>query len=194
MKYLLAIPSFLLLFSINSALAEDGIIIQLTTVYAEASSSSDRVGRIEAGTRVSVIERQGGWKLIFSDQKSLTGWVRSYRVRSGYYAEAPKVESESDSRGFLAGLASFSRKASSFFGLGGSDASPNNDRTATIGVRGLSEEEIRSAVPDFEELEKLDQYASETQRMPAFSSEGQLAARQVAHFEEIKPKREKNEK
>ena len=194
MKYLLAISTILLLFSITPALAEEGIIIQLAPVYAEASSTSDRVGRIEAGTRVNVLERQGGWKSIFSDKKSMTGWVRSYQVRSGYYAEAPKVESESDSRGFLAGLASFSRKASSFFGLGGSDGGGNNDRTATIGVRGLSEEEIKDAIPDFEELKKLDQYASETQRMPAFSSEGQLAARQVAYFVETKPERKKNEK
>ncbi len=194
MKNLLAVSSMLLLFSITSALAEEGIIIQLAPVYAEASSASDRVGRIEAGTKVSVFERQGGWKLIFSDQKSLTGWVRSYQVRSGYYAEAPKVESDSDSRGFLAGLASFSRQASSFFGLGGSNANQNNDRTATIGVRGLSEEEIKNAVPDFEELEKLNQYASDTRRVSAVSSEGQLGARQVAYFVETKPIKEKNEK
>jgi hypothetical protein len=193
-KSLLAVSTMLLLCSMTSALAEEGIIIQLAPVHAEASSTSDRVGRLEAGTKVSVFERQGGWKLIFSDQKSLTGWIRSHHVRSGYYAEAPKVESEPDSRGFLGGLASFSRSASSFFGLGGSDATPNTDMTATIGVRGLSEEEIKTAVPDFEELEKLNRFASDTQRMSAFASEGQLATSHVAYFEEIKPTKEKNEK
>ena len=194
MKNLLAISTMLLLCSMTSALAEEGIIIQIATVYAEASSTSDRVGSIEAGTKVSLFERQGGWKLVFSDQKSLTGWVRSHQVRSGYYAEAPRVESKSDSRGFLGGLASFSRSATSFFGLGGSDETYNTDGTATIGIRGLSEEEIKTAVPDFEELEKLNRFASDSQRMSAFGSDGQLTTRQVAYFEEINPKKEKNEK
>ena len=157
----------------------------MSTVYSSASSASEQVARIEAGAKVNVFERQGGWKLIFSDQKALTGWVRSYQVRSGYYAETPTVETETDSRGFLAGLASFSRKASSFFGAGNSTGS---SQTATIGVRGLSEEEIRTAVPDFEELEKMHEYASYTQRMPAFSGVGHLAARQVTHLRAVLPK------
>lgn len=184
MKNSLAISVFLLFFSATLALAEDGVMIRMSTVYSSASSASEQVARIEAGARVSVFERQGGWKLIFSDQKALTGWVRSYQVRSGYYAETPTVEAKTDSRGFLAGLASFSRKASSFFGAGDSTGST---QTATIGVRGLSEEEIRTALPDFEELEKMHAYASNTQRMSAFSSGGQLAARPVAHLKAVQP-------
>jgi hypothetical protein len=61
-------------------------------------------------------------------------------------------------------------------------------------VRGLSEEEIKNAVPDFEELEKLNQYVSDTQRVSTFSSEGQLAVRRVDYFEEVKPEKVKNEK
>jgi hypothetical protein len=180
MKYLLTFLLPLLLFCpTNSALAEEGIIVQMSTVYDKASSRSDRVARIEAGAKVSVFERQGGWKLIFSNEKALTGWVRSYQVRSGYYVETPAVENETDSRGFLAGLASFSRKASSFFGGGKSNTST---QTATIGVRGLSEEEIRTALPDFEELEKMHQHASNAQRMSAFSRDGKLVTNQIAHL------------
>jgi len=183
MKRLLNITIFLLLFSIIPVSAEEGIIIRMSTVYSKANSSSDRVARIGAGGEVNIFERQGGWKLIFSNEKALTGWVRSYQVRSGYYTEAPVVENKTDSRGFLARLASFSRKASSFFGAG---SSTGNTQTATIGVRGLSEEEIRSAVPDFEELEKMHQHASNLQRMPAFSSDGKLVARRIAHLRAIK--------
>ena len=155
----------------------------MSTVYDKASSRSDRVGRIEAGAKVSVFERQGGWKLIFSDEKALTGWVRSYQVRSGYYTETPTLDHKTDSRGFLAGLASFSRKASSFFGGGKSNTS---SQTATIGVRGLSEEEIRSALPDFEELNKMHQLASNAQRMSAFSRDGKLVTSQIAHLKPVK--------
>ena len=178
----------LLLVTIASALAEEGMIIRMSTVYSQANSASDQVARIEAGARVSVFERQGGWKLIFSDAKALTGWVRSYQVRSGYYAEAPKVEVEPDSRGFLSGLASFSRKASSFFSTGKSGA---NNRTATIGVRGLSEEEIKTAVPDFEELKKMQQFAGNTQRNAVFSEDGRLTAIPVTHLKTVQSGNEK---
>ena len=189
MKNLLIFITTLLFCWITSAPAEEGMIIRMSTVYNKASSTSAQVALIEAGSKVSVFERKGGWKLIFSDQKSLTGWVRSYQVRSGYYAEAPAVKTEADSRGFLSGLASFSRKASSFFG--GGSATTNNSGTATIGIRGLSEEEIRTAVPDFKELEKMHRYASNTQRMPTFSGDGQLVARPITHLVEIKPEKGK---
>ena len=170
MRHLLTISlSLLLICLVTPVLADEGIIIRMSAVYDKASSSSRQVAQIEAGSRVSVFERQGGWKLIFSDEKALTGWVRSYQVRSGSYTETPKVETKPDSRGFLAGLASFSRKASSFFGGGNSTSSA---KTATIGVRGLSEEEIKSAVPDFKELGKMALFASSNDRMPAFGDGG----------------------
>ncbi len=189
MKISLTLSLILLLFyPMTPVSAEQGIIIRMSAVYDRASTTSQRVAQIEAGSRVSVFERKGGWKLIFSDEKALTGWVRSYQVRSGSYVEAPTVETKSDSRGFLAGLASFSRKASSFFGVGDS---PSSTKTATIGVRGLSEEEIKSAVPDFEQLGKMAGYASSTERMPGFSGDGQLIVRQVDYLVEIDLKKDK---
>jgi uncharacterized protein YgiM (DUF1202 family) len=191
MKNLFIISTVLLLCLNTPASADDGMIIRISTVFSKTSTASDPVAQIAAGTKVSVLERQGGWKLIFSYEKALTGWVRSYQVRSGYYAQSPAVQTEPDSRGFLAGLATFSRKASGFFGIGESEA---NNNTATIGVRGLSEEEIRTAVPDFEELNKMHQFASSTKRVATFSVNGQLAARQVAHLEVIKPVKSKRKK
>ena len=182
MKNVLVLTLALLINWTASALAEDGLMVRTSTVYAKASGVSDQVGSIEAGSKVSIFERQGGWKLIFSDQRSLTGWVRSYQVRTGGYATNPKVSTETDSRGFLGGLASFSRMASSFFSSSGSDA---NNRTATIGVRGLSEEEIKAAVPDFDELEKMHQFASNLDRLSSFSDDGQLTPRQVTYLREV---------
>ena len=159
--------------------AEEAIVVRLATVYAKASSASDQLTRIEAGSKVQVFERKGGWKQIFSDQKSIIGWVRSYQVRTVYSGFTPEIKTEPDSRGFLSGLASFSRKASSFFRT--SDAG-GSARTATIGIRGLSEEEIKKARPDLEELDKMQQFASSSTRMPGFTKEGQLVARTIAHF------------
>ncbi|MFV2031408.1 MAG: hypothetical protein ACC663_02835 [Gammaproteobacteria bacterium] len=159
--------------------AEEAIVVRLATVYDKANSVSDQVGRIEAGSKVVVFERQGGWKQIFSDQKSIIGLVRSYQVRTVYSDSTPEIKTEPDSRGFLSGLASFSRKASSFFG---SSATSSSTRTATIGIRGLSEAEIRGARPDLQELNRMKQFASSSTRMPGFTREGQLVARIIAHF------------
>ncbi len=178
-KALLAI----LLFSVAIPLvAEEAIVVRLSPVYDKASSASEQVGRIEAGSKVEVFERKGGWKQIFSEQKSIIGWVRSYQVRTVYSGFKPEIKTEPDSRGLLSGLASFSRMASSFFGS--SNNSSGSARTATIGVRGLSEEEIRGAKPNLEELNKMQQFASNSTRMPGFTKEGQLLARSVVHFRE----------
>jgi hypothetical protein len=125
------------------------------------------------------MSRQGGWKEIFSDQESIVGWVRSYQVRAAESAPVIQDESASDSRGFLAGLTSFSRKASSFFK---SDDRNTSSGTATIGVRGLSEEEIKTAQADFVEFEKMKQFASSRQRAASFSRQGGLTAIKVPHI------------
>ncbi len=179
MKYLRVLLGIFLIALTTPIVAEEAIVVRLSTVYDKASSVSDQVTRIEAGSKVEVFERKGGWKQIFSEQKSIIGWVRSYQVRTVYSGPTPEIRTQPDSRGFLSGLASFSRKASSFFGS--SDTS-GSARTATIGVRGLSEEEIKGAKPDLEELDKMQQFASSSTRMPGFTKEGQLVARSVTHL------------
>lgn len=163
---------------------EQGVVVRLAPVHASASVSSDRIGQLSAGTRVSLFSREGGWQEIFSEDPALTGWVRIYQVRGGSYAAQPQVvEKAEDSRGFLAGLASFSRKASGYFTQ---DSGTTSSGTATIGVRGLSESEIKSAKADFEELEKMEKFASKTRRMGRFTSEGELQASQVPYISGFK--------
>ncbi len=158
---------------------EQGVVVRNAAVYADASSVSRRLGKIGAGANVSIFSRRGGWKEIYSEEKSLIGWVRSYQVREGDYAPAVKTEAKSDSRGFLSGLATLSRKASSFFKT---DTGSTSSGTATIGVRGLSEAEIKSAVADFEELEAMKQFASNARRATKFAGKGRLKAKKVAHI------------
>ena len=158
---------------------EAGVIVRDAPVYATADSAARQVGKIGAGTRVNIFSRQGGWEEIFAEQQNLVGWVRSYQVRGGEYAPGIEADAETDSRGFLSGLAAFSRKASRFFST---SSQSSNSGTATIGVRGLSEEEINSAKPDLVELRKMQGYASNPQRMARFQLEGQLSANQVKHL------------
>ena len=169
----------LLLFLTIPLNAEQAIVVRLATVYDKPSSVSEQITRIVAGSEVEIFERQGGWKQIYSEQKSVIGWVRSYQVRTVYSESVPEIKTEPDSRGFLSGLAAFSRRASSFFST--SDSS-RSTRTATIGIRGLSEEEIKEAKPNLVELEKMQQFASSLARMTDFTREGKLIALEIAHF------------
>ena len=159
--------------------SESGVIVRDAPVYADADSAATQVGRIGAGTRVNIFSRKGGWEEIFAEQEDLVGWVRSYQVRGGDYAPGIETGAQTDSRGFLSGLAAFSRKASRFFSSGGQGS---NSSTATIGVRGLSEEEINSAKPDPAEFEKMQGYSSNQQRMTRFQLEGRLSANQIKHL------------
>lgn len=159
--------------------AEDGVIIRASTVYTKADSRSDSIGSLPAGSTVNVFSRNGGWKEVFSEKQNLIGWVRSYQVREGLVKSEIKDEPE-DSRGFLSGLVSLSRRATGFFG--GDDDNAGSSRTATIGVRGLSEEEIKASKPDLQELKKLQSFSSSQSRMQNFARTGGLSAKNVRHI------------
>lgn len=173
--------SFLLFLPALSMADQQGMIVRQAPVHADASSLSKRVGLLAAGSRVKIFGRNGGWEEVFSEKDEIVGWVRSYQVREGDYTEPAVIEeAEEDSRGFLAGLASLSRKASRFFS---SDSRSTSAGTATIGVRGLSEAELKSAKPDLDELAKMQQYASNQSRMKQFRQSGHLNINDVKHID-----------
>ncbi len=175
--------SFILLGGMATAVASEdlAVVVRQATVYSKASSNASTVTKLPAGTEVNVFSRAGGWKEVYSDKLQIIGWVRSYQVREGVTASIPQAEKSSDSRGFLSGLASLSRKASGFFGLGG-DGSATSSGTATIGIRGLSEEEINTAKADFEQLKEMKTYASSKKRQKTFLAEGKLKKRKVKYI------------
>ena len=180
MHRLLFILVFSLFFIAPLRASESGIIVRTAQVYADANIGSQRLDQLSAGTAVSVFSRKGGWKEVFSEEKAIVGWVRAYQVRERTLAQQQtQVETKADQRGFLSGLASLSRKASRFFSTGGSSTSSG---TATIGVRGLSEAQIKSAKPDFEEFETMQQVISNDPRLASFRQAGQLSANEVAHL------------
>jgi len=160
-----------------------GIIVRQATVYTDASIAAGSVGNVPAGVTVTMFKRKGGWQEIYSEERSIIGWVRSYQVRVGNYNSSVVNQEKEDERGFLSGLATFSRTASGYFTQ---DSGTTSSGTATIGVRGLSEVEINSAEPDFEELKKMDQYASDDKRVKRFSTAGGLQAHKVPYISEIR--------
>ncbi len=179
MKTSLRILLCSMLLAVPAQAAQQGTIVRQAPVHADASAAAERVGRIDAGAQVTLFDRKGGWQEIYSEQPAITGWVRVYQVRQGDFGAGAAGDNKEDSRGFLSGLAAFSRKASGFFSQ---DSGVTSSGTATIGVRGLSEAEISSAQADFDELQKMQGYASSKKRMRGFASAGSLKASKVPHF------------
>jgi len=111
----------------------------------------------------------------------LQGWVRSYQVRAGKVPSTVVAETRDEKRGVLSDLASLSRSASGL--LGGGNQASTNQTTATIGIRGLSAEELEAAKPDKKQLEKLKKYAATRSQGKKFAKTAKLKKRKVNTLE-----------
>jgi hypothetical protein len=116
------------------ALAASGQMLKDEDMRAAANLKAASVGQVAKGAKVDVLGRQGGWTQISSGGR--TGWVRILSVRT-------TVESGGD----LSGLVQ-----------AGTRRSDSSRVVATAGLRGLSEEELKSAHYDAAELARLDRY------------------------------------
>lgn len=170
------ITGLLLLLNASSGLAEKATVITDTALYQRPSIQSAIIQQLEAGTLVIIESRQGGWKKI-SLNTSHQGWVRGYRVRSGHLRVD---QQQQESGGFFSSLASLSRKASGLFSSNKKDYS--FQRTATIGVRGLSEEQIKNASPDLRQLEKMETFRSNKSMARSYARQGKLVAAKINHM------------
>jgi hypothetical protein len=112
------------------------------------------------------VARQGGWMQVKSrDVKS--GWVRMLSVRLGSPDAKPQTGGN----------------LLSAIGVG---TRPRTTSTATVttGVRGFSEEDLANAKPNPAEVEKMKGYSVSPEVAGEFAKSGQLAAQQVAYFDE----------
>lgn len=166
----------------HSAYAASATVISESPLHQNPSIQSSVLTTLKVGTKVDTIKRNGGWKLITTnDSQSKTGWLRSYKVRQGAISI---VKKEEGSGGFFSGLASLSRKASGLFSSEKKDYSFST--TATIGVRGLSEEEIKNAQPDLKQLKQLDRFKSSKKSTLAFAKQGLLKSTSLKHLKKSK--------
>jgi hypothetical protein len=158
------LPLFLLLclFAFPALAGEAGVMIRTDALHEDASAASATKGKVEKGTAVEIIDRHGGWTQI--RQAGSTGWVRLLSVRRG---EASSSGAGADLGGVLA--------------IGTTRYDPNRV-TATAGLRGLNEEELRAARFDPAQLKQLDTFASTAQEARQFAAAGGLSARSIGYL------------
>lgn len=140
---------------------EAGVTAAQTELKKTPFLDAETTARLPAKTSLEILKRQGAWMEIkTADGKR--GWVRMLNVRLGTGAGT-----KGDSLGgTLAGLG----------------RAMNSQGTATTGIRGLSEEDLKNARPNPEEVSRMDKYdvsAAEAQR---FAAAGGLKSQTVDYL------------
>ena len=118
---------------------------------------------IFAHARFELLERRMSWAQVESDGRR--GWVLFFFLMAG---EPPKP---------AGGTA-----VAEAWTLGTQRPSQGGGVTATIGVRGIDEEQLRAARFNAEELKRLEHYAMPRQVGEGFAAEAGLAPRDVAYL------------
>ena len=135
-----ALPFWLLLggLSVSSVQAAPGTLLRDETLRAHASPTASVAGHVSRGTAVDIVTRRGGWLQVRTPRAQ--GWVRLLSVRAG------RGGSGGAGLGDVVGVAT--RRA-------------DPSRVVSVaGVRGLSEDQLRQARFDADELARLDNHAA----------------------------------
>ncbi len=172
--------SILLLLVTQNAYAEDSIdtatTIRATAMRAEPTMRSAAVKEMASDTSVVVFERQRLWvRVATADDTETDGWLRFTELRFG--AGAPAVTSNAPRSG---GFAGFSRSVSGFLSSFRGGGSRTAQKTATIGIRGLTVAELQAAQPDASALAAISRYAISPAEAEQFANAGGLSAQGVA--------------
>jgi Bacterial SH3 domain len=138
---------------------EKGTALKSDSLLAEPFADAKRVGTVSKGDAVTILKKTGGWYQVKSP--GAEGWVRLLSIRRG---EAGKASTAKE----LGGVAALS-----------SGRAGTGQIVSTTGVRGLSEDELKSAKFDAEALKRAERYASSRAEAEAFAKNGNLVMRDV---------------
>src|SRR5687768_4415383 len=130
-----------------------------TDLKEQGAPESRTLASLPESTEVKVLARGGAWTRVEAGGKA--GWVRVFHLR---FPTTATTESLSGG-GFLSGITS---------AIGGR---PKGQQAGiqTVGVRGLSPEELKNAAPNPEALAKAQSYRADKPTAERFAREGKLS-------------------
>jgi len=145
----------------GAALAEPGYATRELELRAEPVAGAPVTGKVEKGARFEITGQQKAWsQVVFG---ATTGWTLSFYVMKG----AP------------AGEASLGQRLSEVVSLG---SERRSETTATLGVRGLDEEQLKSAQFNEPELKRLEALRVPKAEGESFARRAQLAPQKVDYL------------
>ncbi len=134
--------------------AEGGSARRASELKQSPFRDAATIGTLASGDKVDILKKQGGWYMVKSGRSN--GWVHMLSIQR----RQPRKG------GDVAGLAAL---VSGRAGTG--------RVVSTTGIRGLSEEELKLAKYDADELRKLEAYAVTRVDAQNFARQGRLKAR-----------------
>ena len=151
----------LLLASAAAQAGEEAYTLRATELKAKPFSDAQTLLTLPERSKVEVLQRRASWTEVKSGKT--TGWVKMLSLQLARGATQRRADN---------GLRSLFNVAQT--GRSGS--------TVTTGVRGLSEEDLKNARPDPQELEEAKQYAASKVDAKRFAAQGKLQAQQVDYL------------
>ncbi|WP_171164241.1 SH3 domain-containing protein [Usitatibacter palustris] len=158
-----AITAFAVLASAAFA-QEQAVTKRATELREKPASDAKTLANLPEKTPLKVLARSGGWTQVEAGTQK--GWVNVFHLTF-----ASTVTSSSGSGG-LSGLTS---------ALGFGKPKTEQAKMATIGVRGLSEEELKNASPNPEALKKMQSFRADKNAAASFARDAKLAAQNVPY-------------
>lgn len=150
-----------------TAWAEPVTVERDSELRMEPRTDAGVVANLAKGASADAVARQGAWVQVKSG--AITGWLYSFNVRFG--AVTP---------GSGAGAGSGSGSAlGSVFG-----PRQRVNVTATIGIRGLDEEDLKQAHFDAGQMQQLDGYAATSEQATAHAGSAGLSAGKVEYLDQ----------
>lgn len=134
--------------------AEKGVALKADKLLAESFADAKQVGKVAKGDAVTILKKNGGWYQVKAS--GAAGWIRMLSVRRG---EVAKTSVAKDVAALSSGRAGTGQIVS------------------TTGVRGLNEEELKSARFDENELKKAESFGISKKEARQFAQKGGLQAR-----------------
>lgn len=151
----------LLAFPLAALGADPGYATRDVELKAEPSGNAAIVGTLQKGAKFEITGEKGAWSQLKAG--SLAGWTLSFYVMKG----EPAAQT------------SMGQRLSEVWSLG---TERRAETTATIGVRGLDEEQLKSAQFNAEELRRLEALSLPKSEGEAFAKQGRLQQQQVNYF------------
>lgn len=145
-----------------AALAQEQAFTNRATELRErGAADAPAVASLPENTQLKVVSRAGAWTRVEANGQS--GWVRAFHLRF-----APQVQAQGG--GGLGAIGSV-------LGLGG--ARSESTKLASTGIRGLSQEDLKNASPDPQQLRRMQSYRSDRADAERFAREAKLAESKV---------------
>lgn len=146
--------------------AEKGLVLRASDLLAQPFIDAAKSGPLTANQPVTIIQRRGAWANVEAGGK--TGWVRVLNLR---------LEPGAAGAARPGGARPSGGNPMSLLQTGSSG------RTVTTGVKGMDEEDIRNATPDYAELELLGTLAASADDARATATKANLKENAVDYLD-----------